>query len=402
MSPSDSLLLPDGARLVHIGPHKTGSTAVQVSMIEARAALAGHGAAYVGFEEPDPSSSRPTAQRPKKAGWALGIAGRPAGTEAPDISHWHDLVAEVEAAGGSRVCISNEDFGRARPQEIRRVVDDLGGDAVHVVAVARRLDRYLPSQWQERVKAGERRSYAEWLRVVLDRESEEWDWDRHNVWHAHDTAQLVRRWVDVVGPERFTLIVADESDRMMLHRTFEGLLGLPTGTLENHADRSNRSLSWPETELLRAVNRELATLKVGVKQRRVLVKGGLIADMNARVAPPAGPRTPPLPSWAAEQVRAISDRRVADLERSGCRIVGEVSSLLVPDDVPVGDPAELPAVSVETAASAVVAAATAARRPQLDRSTAGEPRREAPPTPDPPPGLVDRLARRLKRAGTTS
>src|SRR5690606_17807836 len=158
----------------------------------------------------------------------------------------------VASAGDLRVCISNEDFGRAEPDQIRRIVHDLGGPAVHVVAVARRLDQFLPSQWQERVKAGDARAYEDWLRVVVDRldEPADWDqrapgfeWDRTNVLYAHDPLALARRWVDEVGSDRFTLVVSDSRDRRLIPDTFEQLLGLPVGTLVPNPNQSNRGLA---------------------------------------------------------------------------------------------------------------------------------------------------------------
>src|SRR3954469_18011488 len=96
-------IVPDGTRLVHIGPHKTGSTAIQVALHTARDRLTEHGVAYV----------TTGGYRPRKGGVALGIRGRPSGTPRPPIRHWRRLVAEVEAADAARVCVSNEDFGRA-------------------------------------------------------------------------------------------------------------------------------------------------------------------------------------------------------------------------------------------------------------------------------------------------
>jgi hypothetical protein len=209
--------IPEGARLVHIGPHKTGSTAIQVALNAARDRLAEHGVAYV----------TTGGYRARKAGWALGVRGRPSGTGKPPLRHWRRFVEAVQSADAPRVCVSNEDFGRATPAQVARLVEDLGGDRVQVLSVVRRLDRYLPSQWQERVKAGEERTYDAWLRVVLDTENPEPNWDRRNVWYSHDVRALVERWVKVVGPERFTVVVSDEADHSVLPGTFESMLGLP-------------------------------------------------------------------------------------------------------------------------------------------------------------------------------
>ncbi len=343
--PSASLLLPEASRLIHIGPHKTGSTAIQVALQEAGGTLEQHGAFY---------ATGPR-HRPDKAGWALGLKGRPAGTGQPPIERWHSLVRKVADAGERRVCVSNEDFGRATAEQASRIVDDLGGDRVHVVAVARRLDRYLPSQWQERVKAGDRRGFEDWLRVVLDLDNPDYSWDRLNVWHAHDLASLVGRWVDVVGPERFTLIASDEQDRALLPHAFEDLLGLPQDTLKPNPQRSNRGLSWAETEMVRATNQHCAEAGWSRAERRRFVKGGVLRELQSRPTPP-GPRNPPLPGWALEQVRRLSEQRVAQVRELGVRVVGDLDALRVPDSVTAVDgPVELPEVDVAVAGAAIAA-----------------------------------------------
>ncbi|MDP3893997.1 hypothetical protein [Nocardioides sp.] len=357
MSPDSSLLLPPSTHLLHIGPHKTGSTAIQVALHEARDELGAAGVHYAG-----------SGVRPRKAGWAIGVRGRPAGSQPPPLKHWTNLVEDVASAGDQRVCVSNEDFGRAEPEQIRRIVDDLGAGRPHVVAVARRLDKYLPSQWQERVKAGNRLTYDDWLRVVLarpedgyswDREQPGYNWDRVNVWYAHDTEALVRRWVDVVGPDRFTLIVSDERDRRMLPSTFEQLLGLPEETLRLYPDRSNRSLSWSEVEMVRRINVAVHQRGLPLAERTRFVARGLVRELTARPAPEgsgSGPRVPPMPHWAAEQVRETSARRVAAVREMGVRVVGDADWLVMPDDAVIGDADSPPPVSAETAAAAVDAA----------------------------------------------
>ncbi|WP_151083622.1 hypothetical protein [Nocardioides cynanchi] len=349
-------LLPEGTRLVHIGPHKTGSTAIQVALDSAAERLAAHDVAYVTVGS----------YRPRKAGWALGIRGRPAGTERPPMKHWKRFVTAVEASTAGRVCVSNEDFGRATQRQAARVVADLGGDRVHVVAVARRLDRYLPSQWQERVKAGDERGYDEWLRVVLDTDDPAPDWDRHNVWFSHDVRALAERWVDVVGPERFTVIVLDESDRDQLPRTFEQMLGLPPGLVVPDTSRSNRGLSWAETELVRATSAILADAGWERPRRRRAIGPTVLRDMAGRAAP-AGPKSPPAPEWAAARIRALSDQRVADLHAlaaRGVHLVGDPELMCMPADAPVagtnaGDTA-LPPLEVEVAARALASVLVAA------------------------------------------
>jgi len=361
--------LPPGAVLVHIGPHKTGSTAIQVALDSAADRLATHDVAYVTVGS----------YRPRKAGWALGIRGRPAGTERPPMKHWKRLVGEVAASRAARVCVSNEDFGRATPRQAARIVEDLGGDRVHVVAVARRLDRYLPSQWQERVKAGDARGYDEWLRLVLDTDDPEPDWDRHNVWFSHDVRALAERWVEVVGPDRFTMIVLDEADRGQLPRTFERMLGLPEGLVVPDNSRSNRGLSWAETELVRTTSAILAEAGWERPRRRRAISPTVLRDMAGRPAP-AGPKSPPVPDWAVARLRALSDQRVADLAllaERGVHLVGDPELMRMPADVPVAPtgaaaPAALPPLEIEVAARALASVLVASAARDLPPAEEGE------------------------------
>jgi hypothetical protein len=344
--------IPEGARLIHIGPHKTGSTAIQVALRAARERLADHGVAYVTLG----------GYRPRKAGWALGLRGRPSGTEPPPIRQWEKFVAAVAAAEAPRVCVSNEDFGRATKPLAARIIEDLGGDRVHVVSVVRRLDRYLPSQWQERVKAGEERTYDEWLRVVLDTEDPEHDWDRRNVWFSHDVRALVERWLTVVAPDHYTLVIGDEADHTVVPHAFEILLGLPEGFVVPDPGRSNRGLSWAETELLRTVNQLLDDRGVERPHRRRLLNVGVLREMQARPTP-AGPKSPSLPDWAAERLRDLGDRRVEDLralEKCGVQLVGDPGLMLMPGDVETAaPPGPAPTIDLRTAAETLASALAA-------------------------------------------
>ncbi|MEZ5191704.1 MAG: hypothetical protein R2734_03745 [Nocardioides sp.] len=68
MTSADPLLLPVGSRLVHIGPHKTGSTAIQSALHDVRDRLAEYDVHYAGSR-----------RRPAGPGGRLAWAGgRPA------------------------------------------------------------------------------------------------------------------------------------------------------------------------------------------------------------------------------------------------------------------------------------------------------------------------------------
>src|SRR4029077_10661334 len=103
-------LLEPGTRLLHIGPHKTGTTAIQGALHLARRRLAAEGVAY-------PGRGRQTLCP------ALAVTGQPAllGGPRPEISYWDSLVRDVRAAGDQRVVLSSEFFAEADDAAARRV-----------------------------------------------------------------------------------------------------------------------------------------------------------------------------------------------------------------------------------------------------------------------------------------
>jgi hypothetical protein len=302
-------LLPEGTRLLHIGPHKTGSTAIQVALFEARDELARYGV-YV------PGGAR----RRREASQEL-FAARP--SFAVPLPLWTALAAEIAGAGDLRVCVSDELFGKARRRTVRKIVDDLGGQHAHILAVARRYDAYLPSQWQERVKAGRTESYEDWLRILF---ADEPHWEKQNVWTAHDTVALVNRWVTHVGNDRFSLAIGDEIDREQLPRLFEELLGLPVGILVADPARSNQSLTLAEVELMRMVNAAMVRRGLSPREYRGPVNAAVLATVATNPLP-TGPHKPALPPWAAQKVRDLSAARVEAVQNLGVRVIGDAQHL---------------------------------------------------------------------------
>jgi hypothetical protein len=309
-----SILLPPGTRLLHIGPQKTGSTALQAALHSARDTLLEHGVVYAGSDT-----------RPRKAGWAV-LGTTPRGRRSPDPSAWTRLVEEVREAGDARVLVSNEDFGRADSSVAARIVRELGQGQPHVVLVARRYDRLLPSQWQERVKAGEQLDYESWLRIVLD-PAKAGRWRHRVVWSAHDTVASVERWAEHAGMENVTVIVADDADRARIPDTFERLLGLPGGTLRLTPDTANRSLTFAETELVRSVNGLFKKQGWTDEAYHRLVQGGLVMHLRTTAAAPEDIRIPPVPRWAADRVAELNAARVDGLRQSGVRVIGDLGEL---------------------------------------------------------------------------
>jgi hypothetical protein len=317
--------LEEGTHLLHIGPQKTGSTSLQFAMNDHRETLREHGVVYPG---PD--------VRPRYAlGAGLGYA-TPRGGRRPSKPAWKDLLRQVADPTARVVCVSHEAFGRATDAQIEKTVATLGGSRPHVLAVARRYDRLLPSQWQQRIKARLTLSYDEWLRIVLGPAAPD-DGVWRNVWTPHDTVSLARRWADVVGPDNVTVLVADDADRTMLPTVVERMLGVPTGLLAPGDAIVNRSLTYSEVELLRTLNLHFEERGYSDQHYHRIVNRGLIRTWVTSERDPDDPSIPPLPAWAWEPLVERSEARVRGLADLGVRVVGDPAGLLLTAPASVDD-----------------------------------------------------------------
>ena len=329
---TEDLLLPPGTRLLHIGPSKTGTTSVQSAFHVNREALAAHGVHYAGEQEHSLYAVR------------LGT-GMPWHVEREFLPHrhpWRLLVKEIRDAGDARVVISSEAFADTPEPQIRRVVDELGGDRVHVVVTLRALGRIVPSVWQQYVKAGIIYSFDDWLHAQLE-DPKTAITPSFRYLHRHD--DLIRRWLAVVGADRMTVVAVDDADHGMVLRTFERFVGLPSGLLVARSDRMNRSFTYPEIEVVRAFNR-MYKAAAGQELYHRGLRLGAFRTIAVREPPPDEPRIQ-LPAWAAGPIATRQDEIVAAIASSGVRVLGALERLAqpppsAPPDAPPVDPRATP------------------------------------------------------------
>jgi hypothetical protein len=344
------LRLPDDTVLVHIGPHKTGTTALQAALFVAREAMAGQGVHHAGGS-----------RNPARAAQAVTGRSSAFGSTTPSMRHWTSLAADVRRARGRRVVLSSEFLAHADPEAVRRVVDDLGPDRVHIVVTLRPLAKIIPSMWQQNVKAGRTSSLESWLRRLFPEPGGPTS-DAFWTLHRHD--RLLARWAAVAGLDRVTALVLDEGDRGSVLRAFEQLLGLADGTLPAVPGLANRSLTADEAEALRAFN--LAYRQAGHDKElyaRAIRFGA--AQHLCRLEPPEGTSPIGLPAWSLDPVgreaRAIAD----GIRATGVRVIGDPESLTwLPDATPGGGdgPALPAAVSPEVSARLAMSIAIASGR----------------------------------------
>ncbi|WP_250400556.1 hypothetical protein [Streptomyces cellostaticus] len=339
--------LPAGTRLLHIGPHKTGTTAVQGALFAARERMGEHGVAF-------PAHSR----HPMEA--ALAACGRPGmmGDTVPTEGHWARLLERVRATGASTSVISSEFFADAPDDAtIARIVGQLGGDRVHVLVTLRPLARIMPSQWQQYVQNGLRMGYEDWLEHMLRKPP--YDRPTPSFWRRHRHDRLVARWARAAGPGRVTVVVVDDRDRGGLNRAFEALLGLPENLLRPVPDTVNRSLTLAETEMLRNLNVEFRGngLPDGLYSR--LVRNGAVTHMKNTYEPAPADVRIATPRWAAEAAAAIGASAAERIGALGVRVLGDPGPLSTVPEQPVPSPQE-PRLAPEAAARALYGALAAA------------------------------------------
>jgi hypothetical protein len=342
--------VPEGSLLVHIGPHKTGTTALQAALWRGRSALLEQGVRHIG-----------QSRNPSNAVRAVTGQSSPYAVDTPPaMRYWHSLVKEANAAHEPRRVISSEFFAWAKPDVIRGIVDDLGGERVHIAVTLRSLGRVMPSMWQQNIQAGTVAEFDAWLRQMLERPP---DKPPAPFWTLHRHDQLIARWADAVGTDRVTVVVADDSDHAFVLRAFEELLGLRDGTLEMHRDLTNRSLTLPEAEAVRAFNVAFKAEQLDRALHARVMRFGAAQLMKEREPSPDEPRVE-MPSWALDHVDRISRAMVDGIVASGVRIVGNVERLT---DRPPSRSDDAPGVvpvppSVAAAMSMGVLVATGATR----------------------------------------
>ncbi len=323
--------------LVHVGPHKTGTSAIQGALAAARPQLVEHDVLY-----PGPGRSQAAAARA-----ASGFAST-TGLKLPSRRHWDDLVDQVAGAPG-RVVISSEFLDVVEPDLGRRLVSDLGQGRVHVVVTAAPLTSILVSTWQQSVRSKLRAPLEDWLRATFEQPQKR---DPATFWKRQRIDHQLERWSSVVGADRVQLLVTDKLEPQRLFATFEQLLGLPDGLLVPRRSSANRSFTLEEAELVRRVNRALVERGWGVATHARFVRLGAVRAIGRRTPPADEPRIT-LPSWAVERANDVAREMITGIAASGVHVIGDPGAL-VGSPPTVDEQPEVTRVDIDLAVRAIL------------------------------------------------
>lgn len=328
---------------MHIGVHKTGTTAIQSSLAQVRPQLREHGISYPGMLMAHRDIASSAMGRP--LGW------RTEGARPPQQGLWDETVREARNFDGTTL-ISSEFLAEADDETAARMVAATGADRTHVIITLRNFARILPSAWQQNLKSGMRSTYEDWLRKMLfDPESMETTvfWKRHR----HD--RVVNRWVSLLGPEHVHVVVVDERDRGGIYRAFEGLLNLPDRFLQPSTEsRENRSFTAAEAEFLRRLNLAVADLggwaryrhQVHDRMEKGLVEGRTPASDEPRLQ---------TPQWALDRAAEFAVLFADAINASEAQVIGDLDVLRAAHHGSETDAEVVEVVPVDAAVSAAVA-----------------------------------------------
>jgi hypothetical protein len=357
--------LPPDVRLLHIGLAKTGTTALQSTARERRAALLEHGVRYPGSGLNHREAV--SALMGRRWGW------NGPGARVPGMGHWDRLMREVEAETARRVWISHEFAAESDDETARRFAEALG-ERLHVVVTLRPYAALLVSSWQQYLKTGVTRTFDRWLEAVLADPPDE---SVTPTFHRRSNqGGVVRRWAAAVGADHLTAVVVDKAAPTRLTDAFEALLDLPPGFLVDESLgglQANRSLSAQESEVLRRLNERLQDQGVEWREYDTLLrKGGLGRLMQARTPGPEEDALV-LPAWAAERASELGRRYAEEIAESGVRVIGDLAVLAEPAEGVQEPPPPPTTVDLDVAVELAVGLLSAGtgRGPFFDPRSAG-------------------------------
>ena len=297
---------------LHIGLPKTGTTYLQRTLWDNKAALTEAGLLLPGRHRRRHLLASLDVRDDAK------LAARAGDVRAP----WADLVAEVLEWHGDAL-ISHEFFGPASAEQVRRAVDSLAGAEVHVIVTAREMVGLTISRWQEYVRNGGRRSIDSYPPDRPYDPADAWGWA------SFDLADILDRWGSVVAHERVHVLpmLPGGADPGELLQRFLGVMGYGDVAMETLEERVNEGLGVVEAELLRRTTPLMGDFR-SAADRGNWIRGYLAAP---GVMPALGEKFRPSDERLAE-LEARGRRAIAALKEGGYDVVGDLS-MLEPGDV---------------------------------------------------------------------
>jgi hypothetical protein len=298
--------------IIHPGFPKSGTTALQASLMQAQENLAGQNLLY----QPAWNNAH------HRAAWALtdyifGWEGK--GGETTPQAAWQKLCQE-SASAKTPVLISSEFFIRADARKVEQIKAELGASEYKIIFTLRPFAKVLPSRYQQSLKKGKTWTYDKWLHSILD--------DAQTKINLVDYAGIIETWTNTFGADNVTIIIADETNPEILYRRFESALGIQNESLKPaKIKKLNRSLTASEVEILRQVNLRKPK-KWKWTQYRYFIRGNFVKFLSDNPSKFKDDPKLQLPAWAVESLVPYSKDQVHRIMGLGAEILGDADSLI--------------------------------------------------------------------------
>lgn len=299
---------------LHVGVPKTGTTYLQTVMWSNRDRLKSDGVLLPGATRSDHWWSSLIVREDKRIHH-----------KAPSALDAWDRVLADSARWDRTVVISHEFFSSASADQARRAVTALAPAEVHVVVTAREPLSLLTTSWQEALKFKGTVALADYNRKISDNPGSIWNW------RALDAGEVLSRWGEAVPRERVHVLPLPKQGTPpeLLWQRFAGLIGVDPDGYDLSQNTPNTSMGVVEAEVLRRVTPHLPEISSGF-DRSKWVRTYLAAE---RLVPRGGEKFWPNED-RVEECRERGRAMVAMIRENGFDVIGDLDSLLVPEDLP--------------------------------------------------------------------
>ena len=329
---------------LHVGFHKTGTTAIQEALFTHSDQLRILGIDY--------ATKKGKANH--REAWALSErywGWKKRGGEQTSIVEWQKRVKNLKAQKIDSV-VSSEFFSEINDDQLNLMANDLKDFDVEIIFTIRPLAKLLGSSYQQYLKYGIKASYEEWLEDIFH--NSEKPKFTPTFWKRHRHEEVMSRWANAFGNQKIHLVVVDESEPDLLYDSFNKILKLPAGTLkEVKGLGSNRSLNYPEIALLLAINKAFPKDRAW-SDYEVFIREGSIRHLTNQIQL-AGLGTKLLtPQWAVDEAAKLSSNSIAKINDLGIIIYGDLNKLSS-TEIPIGTNGEISEISIDIAVNALLA-----------------------------------------------
>lgn len=329
--------------ILHVGFHKSGTTALQEALFNQRNELGRHGVLY-------PNIGRAAHH---KVAWALtqrpwGWKNR--GGEITAYRVFGKMAALINSSKAEKIVLSSEFFSELSLDDVRKVKGSLKNREVQILFTIRPLAKLLSSSYQQYLKYGTSVDYVAWLHSVLDEPGV--SKINPTFWKRHMHGQVIGTWCEVFGAAAVKVLVVDEQRPEFLFEEVDAILGLPPGTLKAQETGSNRSLSLEEIALLLELNRRFPKER-DWSEYLLFIRNGYVRQLTDHVPHRPGSAKLPTPEWAIKKANALATKSKLEIKSLGVQVLGEIETLDSPE-IHEGEPDYPKSIDIETVAGAML------------------------------------------------